>query len=397
MPTVFYRTTPFKVLVDNQGHKKRSPGNLATKGVVEQLDNIQSLLDKQYMKSTRWEQQSNNLYDLKASFERYVTNRVDTNNAMQQHHQQTAPSPDIVKLTIIDASQQTGKSVKVLYAELNKVLEGKDYFEPVNVYEMAPIERSQRFRFINGLALSFRVHLYRVTNKNTAFVWKIPENNDSALLNESLKVTQLINADLPKYHTRSMQKKAVKMFKNVRKFDRVSLLHLYTLITNDESVEKSAVNEKIEMLHDKICSGMSIEQLFEEEECEKALDGTKFNNFFTAAQQLLDDHSGAVPDERRHGESLNRSPLFVSLRDFHKKTERKMLKMFEGDDNNHIPSLEWFRLQLMPQNKYANIAKAYTGRLKLKWRLQQRLLRKFHVDHHYGAKVFQYFKELAQT
>lgn len=391
---MFYREKPFKVLLDQQGHKKKGPGNLSSNGILEQIKKIDSLLEKPFMKGTRWEKVFKDLCDLKISFESFVTNRVDTNIAMQQHHQLPVPPTDNVKLTVIPPCKQPGKSAKIMYSEMNKVLASTAYYEPVNVYEMAPIERSQRYRFINGLASSFRVHLYRVTNKNVAFVWKIPEDSDGNILNESLKVTRMIDADLPKYHTRLMKNKAVKMFKNVKNFDRGSLLNLYTLMSNEES--ETISSETIEMLHSKIRSGTSIEQLFEEQECEKALKGTKFDNFFKAAQQLLEDYSAAVPDERRHGESLNRSPLFVSLRDFHQKSERKMFDMFEGDDKNHVPSLEWFRLQLVPQNKYANTAKAYTGRLKLKWRLQERLLRKFHVDHHYGAKVLQYFKEFAQ-
>lgn len=385
------------MLNNNKGHKKKSLGKLTANGVLDQLEKVQSLQNKQYMKNSRWEQVSNDLCHLKTSFEQYIASRVDSNNAMQELHQQSTPSPDLVQLTIIPTKLQSGKSAKILYAELNKELEKKDYFEPVNVYELGPVDRSQRYRYINGLALAFRVHLYRVMNKNAAFVWKIGEDNDDDILSESLKVVQLINENLPKYHTRCMKNKALKMFKNVRDYNRTSLLSLYSLIKNDESVEASVASEKLEILNDKIRSGTSIEQLFEEEECEIALEGTKFNNFFKAAQQLLDDHSAAIPDERRHGEAMNRSPLFVSLRNFHQKTEKKMNEMFEGNDNNNIPSLEWFRLQLMPQNKYANTAKAYTGRLKLKWRLQQRLLRKFHVDHHYGSKILQYFKELAQT
>ena len=60
-----------------------------------------------------------------------------------------------------------------------------------------------------------------------------------------------------------------------------------------------------------------------------------------------------------------------------------------------IPSVEWLRLQFWPKTPTAKTALHYTGRFKVRFRVQQRQWRKEHPDAHYAAGIFRYQREYA--
>jgi hypothetical protein len=61
----------------------------------------------------------------------------------------------------------------------------------------------------------------------------------------------------------------------------------------------------------------------------------------------------------------------------------------------HVPSDEWIRLQFLPKNPFAHEATQYTGKFKIKYKVQTRILRKEHPDGHYCAAIFRYLREFA--
>lgn len=60
-----------------------------------------------------------------------------------------------------------------------------------------------------------------------------------------------------------------------------------------------------------------------------------------------------------------------------------------------IPSIEWVRLQFWPKTPSAKAAMHHTGRLKVKFKVQQRQWRHQHIDSHYAAACFRYIREYA--
>ena len=64
-------------------------------------------------------------------------------------------------------------------------------------------------------------------------------------------------------------------------------------------------------------------------------------------------------------------------------------------ESNLITSQEWLWLQFWPKNtcKHATVSLQYTGRLKVKYIVQQRQWRQNHEDCHYAAAVFRYMRE----
>ena len=63
-------------------------------------------------------------------------------------------------------------------------------------------------------------------------------------------------------------------------------------------------------------------------------------------------------------------------------------KSLEEFEMIKIPSDEWIRLQFWPKNAHHNSAMQYTGTFKIKYIVQIRLLRKYHLDVHYCSALF---------
>jgi|GEM_PF-6742638 len=90
-------------------------------------------------------------------------------------------------------------------------------------------------------------------------------------------------------------------------------------------------------------------------------------------------------------------PLAISIRDL-RETIICRLQIKFGDplpNEIHIPSDEWIRLQFLPKNPFAHAATQYTGKFKVKYKVQTRVLRKEHPDGHYCAAIFRYLREFA--
>ena len=60
-----------------------------------------------------------------------------------------------------------------------------------------------------------------------------------------------------------------------------------------------------------------------------------------------------------------------------------------------IPGEEWLRLQFWPKNVHTKRALQHTGRLKIKYMIQQRQFRQEHEDSHYVSAIFKYQREAA--
>lgn len=57
--------------------------------------------------------------------------------------------------------------------------------------------------------------------------------------------------------------------------------------------------------------------------------------------------------------------------------------------------MEWLRLQFWPKNPRNKSSLQYTGRLNVKYMIQQRQFRNDHKDGHYAAALFRYEREYA--
>ena len=114
----------------------------------------------------------------------------------------------------------------------------------------------------------------------------------------------------------------------------------------------------------------------------------KYNQFWEECEAVLNEDIGLAVDDRRHSEVTHLASA-VSVRDLR---ERVAARLPEGTT---VPSNEWLRLQFWPKTKCAKTSLHYTGRLKVRFMIQQRQFRKQHPDEHYAAAMFRYLREHA--
>lgn len=91
-------------------------------------------------------------------------------------------------------------------------------------------------------------------------------------------------------------------------------------------------------------------------------------------------------NDRRHG-SITHIATAISIRDLIDQVKGRC------PPDILIPSPEWVRLQFWPKTPNAKSAMHHTGRLKVKFKIQQRQWRHSHIDSHYAAASFRYMRE----
>lgn len=121
---------------------------------------------------------------------------------------------------------------------------------------------------------------------------------------------------------------------------------------------------------------------------------TKFDDFWSAVEQVLVSSDAAIVDERRHNEDagggvvLQRSAN-VSFRDIYERAVRL------AGEGAAIPSQRWMEFQFWPKDASLRSSVNYTGRMKVTMAAQSAQLRKFHPDQIVGHVEFKYLKHLA--
>lgn len=93
-------------------------------------------------------------------------------------------------------------------------------------------------------------------------------------------------------------------------------------------------------------------------------------------------------DDHRH-DTITHLAKAISIRDLLEQVKSRC------PPDTLIPSLEWLRLQFWPKVPRTHAAIHYTGRLNVKFMVQQRQYRKHHEDSHYAAAIFRYERECA--
>ncbi len=125
----------------------------------------------------------------------------------------------------------------------------------------------------------------------------------------------------------------------------------------------------------------------------KGLGTSKFTDFWQACKEVM--LPGARAEERRNSEIMYASrahsiPNLVKL-----ATDILQRKIDDGKlpKMPPIPSMEWVRLQFIPNCVHAAVAAKFTGRLEIKRAVQMRTLWKEHIDQHWVHALTRYYLE----
>ena len=113
---------------------------------------------------------------------------------------------------------------------------------------------------------------------------------------------------------------------------------------------------------------------------------TAFDPFCQELQKYIDGF--AAVDERRHSDIL-----YLSV-----ATSIENLCQIISDrlpEGSAAPSNSWLYMNFWPSNQYHNSTSHHTGRLNLKFKLQQRLVRTQHPHACYYATLFKFQRTMA--
>lgn len=115
----------------------------------------------------------------------------------------------------------------------------------------------------------------------------------------------------------------------------------------------------------------------------KGIGSTKYDEFWNACREVL--LPSASTEERRgsdvmHASAAHSIPNLVKLATdiLQQKVDSNAL-----DKLPPIPSIQWVRLQFLPNDDYSKVSAQWTGRLQAKRAVQTRTLRKEHMDQHF--------------
>ncbi|KAL7538123.1 hypothetical protein ACHAXR_008302 [Thalassiosira sp. AJA248-18] len=263
-----------------------------------------------------------------------------------------------------------------------------------------------RDRFRKELAYGIermKIHVFGKLNagRNTdcIFVWKVPVIHGDQ---HTGKVAMAIN-QCKEMAPRKMGREAVKHFNlivgsmvdvpsGVRHALRNYLFH------GDPNPDKTIADEYVQYVLD-LAAGQPIDESLVTDgrvnngRGGKGINATQYEEFWKACREVLLPNSAT--EERRHSDTVYASGAHSIPNLVKQATDILQKKVDDGevDEIPPIPSLEWVRLQFVPNRADSAQSAKFTGRLMAKFAVQTRSLRKEHVDQHWVNAMTRYYLE----
>lgn len=294
---------------------------------------------------------------------------------------------------------------KAIITDITDTILEKDFYDPLLLTDILPTSPARRYKFLKN----FKIHGLTVPNivmytrlygpaagGSFIFLWK--EDTENRETQRQLVINN-INETLPKYASRHHKKQAKKLLSLIME-DRISpasFRAIYRELTGDISVtDNSTSKEQDERI--KVILNTCDESVLRDLRV-KNHRKSSFDAFWDIAEKVIEKLQATAVNDRRHAQStkdgdvvVNMS-LAVSARHLYELCVKEAKSCDIVEEN--IPSLSWFRFQFWPKSSYVNSALNYTGRLKIRYMVQQRNIRKYSPDDHYCAALYKYARSIA--
>ena len=239
----------------------------------------------------------------------------------------------------------------------------------------------------NGCQLNTVLYTYSIgDNKGIYhFLWLIsPDFSADEIQLQNAALVQTLDADMPKFHSRVMRQNFISLFGRMANVKPAYLREIYHELTGDCSAASSQVECHVDE---------RVRQTLKLEDPDVIVDlrqhnkghSSKYTEFWKACENYIQGNIETAVDDRRH-EPIEHLAVAMSVPDLLPEVSKKI------EPGTSIPSVQWLRLQFWPKSK---TALQYTGRLKVKYMVQKRQVRKFHEDAHCASALFRYEKEMA--
>ena len=271
------------------------------------------------------------------------------------------------------------------FQKLWDVLCKRNDYQPLCLLDIEPEDSMERFRWLQNNSLPVAVQLCRYCcgnyYGNLNVIWKVETIDDDKVIKAVDNVRQILLT----FSTWAMRKEIILGYS--REVQPALLRNIFSFISHDSSTAETAYLEKVDDTVTVFLAESDDPDLFYDM---RKLNGRatdeSLNPFWDELWKFLDESS--IVDDRRHGE-VTYLPLAISISDLIRQIKERL------PEGTKCPSESWVRLQFWPTNPYHTSAVNYTERFPVKYSVQQRLLRKKHIDSKYCAKILQYIKEMA--
>ena len=399
IPDVFSRFTGFNV-PDKSKHRKRALGNMQHDVLHGLYQSLFGLLQASFWQRDKWKDFSADVSALATSLAHYCDYLTAQCKKTKLNHASSTPVrclADSISVKFVKACVRD--QCLPQFTELNRILETKQPYEYVFLNALVPDNPRKKYEYLQILQRSgckFPVVIATHTSGNNAgnvhFIWRVPttEQLDSTM-DRSQRVIEEIKPKFPVFHTRAMRSEMFTKFGLVSPGVKPAALRFfYRSLTGDTSSPNDAKEAEIDS---RVLEMLSMEPedpqtLFDLREARSTKGHTKFQAFWDEAAKYIDEDVGTAVDDRRHT-TITHLAKAISIRDFRDQVAARL------PEGALIPSEEWLRLQFWPKSPGTKVGLQHTGRLQVKYMVQQRQFRKSHPDEHYAATILRYFHEFA--
>ena len=175
------------------------------------------------------------------------------------------------------------------------------------------------------------------------------------------------------------------------------LREAYRRLTGDDSSSRTVDEEAVDKRVNEFLSLEDPELIYDLRVNNKG-QPEKYEKFLEVCQTYINSTVDTATDDRRHDSTStndNETTVVIhlatalSVRDLYDEVKKRV------PEDCPIPSIQWLRLQFWPRKSTAATPKYFSGKLKLKFMVQSRQFRSYHVDVHYASALFRYQKEFA--
>eukprot|EP00117_Sycon_ciliatum_P005124 scpid36606/ scgid9200/ len=237
-------------------------------------------------------------------------------------------------------------------------------FQPVHLNPLMPINRHDRYMYLQEFALPFDIEMLSYSqggNLTTLWwCWKVEE----ADTDRTAKVVDGLKQDISVYHTRAMRRAFVSRYGMLSSTSPTVLTEMYREPTGDQSALSCTVTTAVHQRLKAALDAQDPDMVFDLRELNSGRP-EKYQPFWDAARAFLEAHSLQAVDSRRHG-TVTHLAAAVSTRDFVEQVAKTV------PEGTPIPSVEWVQFQFWPSNPFTQSARWYTGKLNIRHTLQSR-------------------------
>lgn len=379
------------------GHRKRAAANFSHADLEAYSQAVYHCLLSDYWGRKNWKSFKPDVNLLLTTISKYVDGLEEHCKRMKAVHQSTLPVrevSDCVSYSLVAASTMVNSQLR----KIDDIVKALSPLEPLLLNDHCPINARHRYNFLQllkgGLSLPV-VHLSYKAGNNVGdlhYIWHgDPNDTDVVLLEHSLAVVEKLQPSFPKYSTRAMRRAMFNKFGRIAPGIKPATLRCYYRELTGDCV--SSCNAKEEVVDRRVKQLLDMEPedpktLADLADAESPERKTKFDVFWSECSKFLAEEVGQAVDDRRH-DTVTHLAKAISIRDFLEQVKGRC------PPDTLIPSQEWLRLQFWPKVPHTHAAIHHTGRLNVKFMVQQRQYRKDHEDSHYAAAIFRYEREYA--